>query len=141
MRCYTIGHSNRTLNEFLNLLKTNHIKYVVDIRSYPKSRHSHYKKEQLEETLLSQGISYIHLPGVGGFQRLPYDQYMQTEEFSHHYDVLYKMIKEYDGHIALMCAEKKPRDCHRWHLSTRLEEDGVHVTHIVEPGQTELFGF
>ena len=64
---YTIGHSTRPLQEFIQLLRSFNIKLVADIRSYPGSkRYPQYNKESLLQTLPGFGIEYQHFPGLGG---------------------------------------------------------------------------
>src|SRR4051812_8770209 len=64
---WTIGHSTRTLHEFLDLLKSFKIQLLADIRSFPGSkRYPHFNKEQLEISLPEHNIEYVHLKDLGG---------------------------------------------------------------------------
>ena len=64
---YTIGHSTRSLEEFVHLLKTNGVKRLADIRRFPGSRrHPHFSREALSRSLPAEGIAYIHLEDLGG---------------------------------------------------------------------------
>jgi uncharacterized protein (DUF488 family) len=64
---WTIGHSTRSLKEFIDILKSFHIECVVDIRSLPGSRrYPHFNKEALEVSLPENNIKYIHLRDLGG---------------------------------------------------------------------------
>ena len=64
---YTIGHSTRTLDEFIAVLQAHSIQTLVDIRSFPMSRRlPHFNREELEKTLTDAGIRYIWLKDLGG---------------------------------------------------------------------------
>ena len=93
----TIGHSTRSLQEFIHLLKSNGVKRLVDVRSVPSSRHNpQFNRTALSPTLHSARLHYKYMPGLGGFRhprpdsintawRNPsfrgYADYMQTPEF------------------------------------------------------------
>ena len=63
----TIGHSNRTFEAFLECLRAHGVTRLIDIRTVPRSRHNpQFNRETLAETLPAAGISYAHLPGLGG---------------------------------------------------------------------------
>ena len=67
---FTIGHSTRTLDEFVGLLKTYGITLVVDVRTVPRSRHNpQFNKETLPSSLKPSGVKYIHMPEIGGLRR------------------------------------------------------------------------
>src|SRR3982751_347359 len=66
----TIGHSNRSIEEFIALLKQNGIACVLDIRTVPKSRHNpQFGQDLLPESLAAAGIGYRHIAGLGGLRR------------------------------------------------------------------------
>src|SRR5687767_6268394 len=70
---WTIGHSNRPWEEFVNLLMKNGIRTLVDIRTFPGSRkYPHFNKEHFEKHLQNYGIGYLHVPALGG-RRKPTD--------------------------------------------------------------------
>ena len=142
---FTIGHSTRTLDEFLELLKTYCVALVVDVRTVPRSRHNpQFNKETLPNTLKPQGIKYIHMPDIGGLRRPKHDSinlawknsgfrgyadYMQTQEFT---DNLLKIIAlARENRLALMCAEALPWRCHRSLISDALVVRHVKVEHII----------
>lgn len=97
MTIWTIGHSTRSLREFVEILHNYKIKLVIDIRHLPGSKKfPHFNKENLEKTLPENGISYIHLPGLGGLRKVnknslntswknlsfrAYGDYMETPAF------------------------------------------------------------
>jgi uncharacterized protein (DUF488 family) len=68
-RVFTIGHSTRTLDEFLSLLRSHEIERVVDVRSLPRSRRMpHFSGPTLAIALEQSGVAYSHLPGLGGLR-------------------------------------------------------------------------
>ena len=70
MMLYTIGHSNRSMEEFLELLKEHEILEVVDIRSLPGSnKYPHFNSENLANVLAENGLKYFWLPKLGGLRR------------------------------------------------------------------------
>jgi uncharacterized protein (DUF488 family) len=141
----TIGHSTRTLDEFVGLLKTYSVTLVVDVRTVPRSRHNpQFNKETLSNTLKPYGIKYIHMPEIGGLRRPKHDSvnlawknmgfrgyadYMQTKEFT---DNLLKIIAlARENCVALMCAEVLPWRCHRSLISDALVVRHIEVQHII----------
>jgi uncharacterized protein (DUF488 family) len=148
-RIYTIGHSTRTLEEFLALLREHGITRLADIRRYPGSRrHPHFSGESLQQTLPEHGVDYIHFGSLGG-RRNPaksspngawenpqfrgYADHMATAEFQQAVD----RLLDSDQPTVYMCAEAVPWRCHRNLLSDELVRRGVEVLHIVAPGSTQ----
>ena len=142
---FTIGHSTRTIEEFVELLKTYAVNLVVDVRTVPRSRHNpQFNKETLPNTLKPEGIKYIHMPEIGGLRRPKHDSvnlawknmgfrgyadYMQTKEFT---DSLLKIIAlARENHLVLLCAEALPWRCHRSLISDALLVRHVKVEHII----------
>jgi len=141
----TIGHSTRTLEEFVDLLEAYGVTLVLDVRSVPRSRHNpQFNKEPLPSSLKKYGIKYIHMPDIGGLRRPKHDSenlawrnnsfrgyadYMQTKEFT---DNLLKIIAlARENRLALMCAEALPWRCHRSLISDALVVRHVKVEHII----------
>ena len=141
----TIGHSTRTLDEFVELLEAYGVTLVVDVRTVPRSRHNpQFNKETLPSSLKKYGIKYIHMPNIGGLRRPKHDSvnlawrnnsfrgyadYMQTKEFT---DNLLKIIAlARENRLALMCAEALPWRCHRSLISDALVVRKVKVAHII----------
>jgi uncharacterized protein (DUF488 family) len=138
----TIGHSTRSLAEFIKLLEAYGVKEVVDVRTIPRSRHN----PQFNKDALAKGlgdISYIHISGLGGLRHAKKDSvnggwknasfrgfadYMQTEEFEKGLAAL--MERAGKKLIAIMCAEALPWRCHRSLIADALTVRGVHVEHI-----------
>src|SRR5512144_3000722 len=115
----TIGHSTRSLEEFIGLLLTREVKMLVDVRTIPRSRHNpQFNRDTLPEMLAAEGIGYAHMPGLGGLRHPRADSpnrgwrtggfrgfadYMQTDEFARNLEKLMDLGKR--GRIAVMCAE------------------------------------
>ena len=143
----TIGHSNRTIEEFIGLLKQNDIACVLDIRTVPKSRHNpQFGQDQLPVSLAAAGIDYRYLPGLGGLRRphkdspngawrntsfRGYADYMQTEEFSENVDAVAALAAT--TRCALMCAEAVPWRCHRSLVGDALLLRDIAVEDIIGP--------
>jgi uncharacterized protein (DUF488 family) len=146
----TIGHSTRTLNEFIKLLNVYNITLLVDVRTVPRSRHNpQFNKETLPNTLKSFGVKYIHIPEIGGLRHPKkdsinlawknmgfrgYADYMQTKEFT---DNLLKIVAlARENCLVLMCAEALPWRCHRSLISDALVVRHVKVMHIISATST-----
>ena len=70
----TIGHSTRTLEEFIRLLQAHGVTCVVDVRTVPRSRHNpQFNKASLPRALKKAGLGYVHLPGLGGLRHAKRD--------------------------------------------------------------------
>jgi uncharacterized protein (DUF488 family) len=141
----TIGHSTRTLDEFVELLKVYHVTLLVDVRSVPRSHHNpQFNKENLPDALKLADIKYIHMPEIGGLRRPKpdsvnlawrnksfrgYADYMQTKEFT---EQLLKITALSRGNcLAIMCAEALPWRCHRSLIADALVVRNVKVNHII----------
>ncbi len=149
---WTIGHSNRSIEAFLNLLQHYKIKAVVDVRQFPGSRkYPHFNKENLSITLSENNLQYIHLLELGG-RRKPnpdspytswrhpafrsYADYMDTDAFSEGIDMLEKIALQQE--TAYMCSEAVWWSCHRSMISDYLKVRGWEVNHILSPTKAEL---
>ncbi|MEM7821770.1 MAG: DUF488 domain-containing protein [Candidatus Aenigmatarchaeota archaeon] len=130
MKIYTLGHSTRSFEEFLSILKKFEIQLVVDVRRWPSSKKfPWFNKENLEEELAKNEIEYTHLPELGGFRKGGYEVFSKSEEFE---DVIKNLLEIINGKIAaIMCAEWNPAKCHRWYISEKLNEMGREVIHII----------
>jgi uncharacterized protein (DUF488 family) len=150
---YTIGHSNRSFDDFVALLHEHHVKRLADIRRYPGSRRlPHFSREALEQTLPARGIAYEHHVQLGG-RRKPdpdsentglrneqfraYADYMGTGEFAGALDSLLSI----QSTTAIMCAEAVPWRCHRNLVSDELLRRGLEVVHILGRGQIRAHSF
>jgi uncharacterized protein (DUF488 family) len=145
----TIGHSNRTIEEFIALLRQNGIDCLLDIRTVPKSRHNpQFGQDQLAPSLAAAGIEYRYLRGLGGLRRprkdsqnagwrntsfRGYADYMQTEEFAANVDAVIELTASRT--CVLMCAEAVPWRCHRSLVADALLVRGVPVDDIIDARQ------
>ncbi len=137
MRIFSVGHSSRSMEEFIRVLKAYDIELLVDVRSVPySSRFSHFSRENLESALKGRGIEYIHLPELGGFKEGGYRRFMETERFKKGIGRLLKLAKR--SRTAFMCAERDWRNCHRRFIASRLTEMGLEVIHIVDEVRSEV---
>jgi uncharacterized protein (DUF488 family) len=141
----TIGHSNRTLAEFLAMLQAHRVELLVDVRTVPRSRHNpQFNLENLPGSLASAGIGHRHMPGLGGLRHprkdstntgwrndsfRGYADYMQTPEFGQNIEELLALDEE--RRLAVMCAESVPWRCHRSLIADALTARGIPVLHIM----------
>ncbi len=155
---YTIGHSTLDFADFAERLRSFRIKTLVDVRSLPGSkRYPRFNKETLEKSLRRLGISYAHMPGLGGLRRAKkdsintgwrnssfrgYADYMQSNEFSEALETLIRLAKK--SRSAIMCAEALPWRCHRSLIADALLIRGYKVEDIFGKGKSKphlLTGF
>lgn len=150
---YTIGHSTRSLEELVALLREHCIQTLVDVRRWPSSRRSpHFNRENLEKGLSEEGIRYewvgeslggYRCEGLGeespnkawrsqGFRN--YADHTLTEEFRRGIEKLLSLAEQ--GRVAYMCAEKYYWSCHRRIISDYLKAKGHQIAHIIEKGET-----
>jgi len=141
---YTIGHSNRTIEQFSELLRAHAIQEVVDVRTVPKSRHNpQFRQEALATSLEEAGISYTHLAKLGGLRHSRkdsvntgwqntsfrgYADYMATDEFREGLRELEEIAER--KMVAIMCAEAIPWRCHRSLIADALVVEGWKVLDI-----------
>ena len=145
---FTVGHSNHPPEMFINLLVRHGVDEIIDVRSAPYSRYTpHFNHDALQNSLHDIGIAYAYLGGeLGGRPadrscydpdgRVRYDRVADTEQFD---DGIRSVIRAADErHVALLCTEKEPLECHRTLLVSRnLVERGVAVAHILADGGLE----
>ncbi len=139
---YTIGHSNRELEDFLSLLLERKVTAVADVRSQPYSRvNPQFNRESLAKSLARHEIAYVFLgeelgartsdPGcyVGG--KVQYEILARTKLFQSGLDRIERGALKYE--LTLMCAEKEPLLCHRSILVARhLIQRGLQIRHIID---------
>ncbi len=146
---FTIGHSTRSIEEHVALLRENGVERLVDIRRFPGSRrHPHFSRETLAVSLPAAGIEYVHAADLGGRrQPLPdsrndgwrndqfraFADYMATDQFRVAIDALLASPKT----TAIMCAEAVPWRCHRNLVADELVRRGVDVLHIINHGSVQ----
>jgi len=137
---WTIGHSNRSMEIFLELLKEHNIEVLVDVRSFPTSKVEHFKREEMERWLPENGIEYVWLgKELGGYRRGGYKTHMRTKLFREGIRKLLEIAA--NKRICILCMEPNPKYCHRRFISAHLERKGVKVAHIIAKGQTSLIKF
>jgi uncharacterized protein (DUF488 family) len=148
----TIGHSNRSIEDFIGMLWTNEVATVIDVRTIPRSRHNpQFNLDSLPESLATAGIAYQHMPGLGGLRHAHadslntgwhnasfrgYADYMQTAAFAENVDQVVEVART--QRCALMCAEAVPWRCHRSMIADALLVRGVRVEDIVGPHGRKL---
>jgi uncharacterized protein (DUF488 family) len=145
----TIGHSNRSIEDFIGLLRQNGIACLIDIRTVPKSRHNpQFGQDELSVSLGAADIEYRYLRGLGGLRHprkdtpnggwrnlsfRGYADYMQTEEFAANVETVRELGRERP--CVLMCAEAVPWRCHRSLVGDALLVRGVQVEDIIDARQ------
>ncbi len=140
IRIWTIGHSNRSIETFLELLREHSIQVLADIRSFPTSKIEHFKREEMERWLPENGIEYVWLgKELGGYRKGGYKRHMRTKLFREGVQKLLEIARQ--KRTCMMCMEKNPKYCHRRFLSAYLERKGVEVIHIIEKGQASILKF
>jgi uncharacterized protein (DUF488 family) len=142
---FTIGHSTRSLDEFVGLLHAHGVRQLADIRSIPRSkRHPHFAGDALAVSLPAAGIAYRHFAALGGHRKARrdspntawrhegfrgYADHMQTKEFE---GALGELIAyAADEGTAIMCAEAVWWQCHRQLTADALVARGIDVAHIM----------
>jgi len=137
---WTIGHSNKSIETFIELLKEHNIQVLVDVRSFPTSKIEYFKREKMDSWLPRNGVEYFWLgEELGGYRRGGYKAHMRTRLFE---EGIKKLLKIAAGkRVCIMCMETNPKYCHRRFICVRLERENVQVIHITAKGQTSLFKF
>ena len=150
MHLYTVGHSNRALQDLLALLAAHGVEAIADVRRYPASRrHPQFEGAALERALGEVGRDYVHVVELGGMRLARpdtphvalaadmfrgYADHMASEEFARGLEKLLALAAV--KRTAAMCAEADPAHCHRSLLSDALVARGHTVEHIVDLGPT-----
>ena len=142
---FTIGHSTRTIAEFIEIIKAYGIKQVVDIRTIPRSRYTpQFNEDTIRESLKAVKIGYLHMKGLGGLRHALKDSlnrgwknasfrgfadYMQTGDFDESLEKLMETAAK--RATVIMCAEAVPWRCHRSLVGDALLVHGVQVRDIM----------
>ncbi len=145
-----IGHSTRSLDELIELLRSCGVITLADVRTIPRSRRNpQFSRETMARALPAAGIGYVHLPQLGGLRHARrdspndawhnasfrgYADHMMSGEFEEGLIELRTLAR--DGPVAIMCAEAVPWRCHRSLIADALYARGVLVHHIVGKGRT-----
>ena len=144
MTVFTIGHSTRPIDEFIDLLTAHGVRRLIDVRTIPQSRHNpQFGRDQLSASLEQADIRYTHMPGLGGLRHprkdstntgwrnasfRGYADYMQTAEFDESLNRCLELANT--EQVALMCAEAVPWRCHRSLIADALLARGIDVREI-----------
>jgi len=142
---FTIGHSNRSLEELVRMLRAHGVERLVDVRTVPRSRHNpQFNRETLSKALRNRRIRYRHMKSLGGLRHARkdsvntgwrnasfrgYADYMQTPEFAAALERLIDLADEKS--TAIMCAEAVPWRCHRSLIADALIIRGQEVRDIM----------
>ncbi len=148
---YTIGHSTRSWEQFLELLEAHSIRRIVDVRQFPGSRrYPQFNRESLALHLAEAGIDYVHEAALGGRRKPAPDSpnnYWRHAQFRGFAD--YQATPEYqaalerllvlaaDRPTAIMCAEAVPWRCHRQLIADNLVLRGVEVRHVLSDSRAD----
>jgi uncharacterized protein (DUF488 family) len=143
---YTVGHSTRSIEDFVGLLHRAGIRALIDVRAFPVSRrHPHFNRDALSATLAANDIAYAHAPGLGGRRRphphsangawrndgfRAYADHMSTPEFREAIDELIASAAR--APTTVMCAEAVPWRCHRSLIADALVARGCEVRHVLD---------
>lgn len=149
---FTVGHSNRPIEEFLQMLRAHGVELLIDVRKMPYSRHNpQFSRDSLSASLDAAGIAYRHMPGLGGLRHAlkdsintawrndsfrGYADYMQTPEFAENLRELEELGATHT--TAIMCAESLPWRCHRSLIADALTAHGVPVHDIMTAEKSNL---
>ena len=151
----TIGHSTRSIEEFIEALKSFGVEVLADVRTFPGSRrYPQFNQENLKASLTEAGIGYQHFSELGGRRRARpdslniawrnesfrgYADYMETEDFRMGIARLLQLADA--GSTAIMCAEAVWWRCHRGLISDYAKAEGVEVSHILSQEKSEPHPF
>jgi uncharacterized protein (DUF488 family) len=144
---YTIGHGNRSLEEFTTLLHAFGVTCLADVRAFAGSRrHPHFGRGELERSLPNEGIHYVWEGASLGGRRRPradsphvalrnasfraYADHMETAVFGYGIDRLLERAAEEP--VAIMCAERLPWQCHRYMIADFVVARGIEVLHLID---------
>ena len=144
--CYTIGHSNHPIEKFLELLEKYKINVVVDARSVPYSKYApQFNKKNINQELKNSGIDYIFMGDLIG-AKIEDSQYLKDGKVDleklrskpSFKSGIKRLIEGIEKQfiIAVMCSEKDPLKCHRFHsISKELKLAEIDIKHILEDGE------
>lgn len=148
---WTIGHSTRTMEAFIHLIKSEKIKQLIDVRRFPGSRKfPHFNKENVKVIIPENGIDYIHIESLGGRRKaMPdskntvwrhpsfkgYADYMETADFEEALKTLKELAKK--KRTVIMCSEAVWWRCHRSMIADSMKADDWDVLHIIGENQIQ----
>lgn len=142
---FTVGHSTRSIEAFIELLKAYDVKEVIDVRSISRSRHNpQFNEDVLKQSLKQVHIRYKHIKKLGGLRYSKvsstnlgwhnvsfrgFADYMITDEFSEGLKELIRIASL--RKTVIMCAEAVPWRCHRSLIGDALIKNGWIVRNIM----------
>ena len=146
LEVFTVGHSNRAIESFLELLRLHRISAIADVRSMPYSRFvPQFNREELRTSLLRNSVAYVYLGlelGARRFEpecrvegRVKFELVARSPSFLEGLERVRKGVRTH--RVALMCAEKDPIVCHRGILICRALREEMTIHHILEEGRLE----
>lgn len=137
----TVGTSNLTSTQFVNRVQAFDVGCLVDVRSFPRSRHPHFNQPQFRACLNRQGISYLHLGDqLGGHVTDEEASYTRRSTMSAFLDGIGRVLDiAARCRPALCCAEGEVQDCHRFAILSRYlaERHDAEIIHILRDGRAE----
>jgi uncharacterized protein (DUF488 family) len=129
---WTVGHSDRRLDELVALLRSAGVRRLVDVRSYPTSRLPWFERSALKSGLADHGVDYLWLGrDLGGLRAEEYRAWMTTERYDRGLVELERAAAELA--TAVGCAERDPERCHRRFIADTLVDRGWRVVHLLGP--------
>lgn len=146
---WTVGHSNQELDEFAQLVVSEHIEFLVDVRSLPYSRFARqFNREHLQACIAERGVRYLFLgEELGGrpsrdehYDADGHALYSRMAEEQSFRAAIDRLVAGADRHrIAIVCSEADPEHCHRRLLVGKvLTERGVELRHILPGGAVQV---
>jgi len=135
MKIYTIGHSTRSLEEFIDILNYYKIQIVIDVRRFPSSKKfPWFNKDVLKSELKKNNIEYTYFPELGGFREEGYENFSKTEKFKEISNKLLEKIN--DSNSVIFCSERFFWRCHRKFIADELYRKGNKIVHIIDKHYT-----
>lgn len=150
-RIWTIGHSTRSIDDFVDILHQHKIEVLADVRHFPGSRRfPHFNKPELNKALADERVRYEHFVDLGGRRAAKpdshnlawrnesfrgYADYMETPPFGAAIQRLVELTST--GRTAIMCSEAVWWRCHRSLIADFLKVDGWQVLHIMDAAKTQ----
>ena len=133
-KIYTLGTDRRTEEDFIEILLSYNIQYLIDVRRFPKSKIPIFRRENLEPLLHQEKLAY-HFLGqeLGGFRKGGYLAYIHTEDFIRGIDILESLALQKLS--VIICAERFPWKCHRKWIARELHRRGWEIEHIIDKGK------
>ncbi len=123
---YSLGTSHRSWEEFIEILLAYGVECLIDVRSYPRSKHEHFSRERLEPALAENGIQYLFLGReLGG-----YEAYAGSDDFMRGIDAVEEAAAGKPS--VIVCGERFPWKCHRRWIARELQRRGWRVLHILD---------